>query len=82
EGTKFVAAAGLGNRDDRSSVVFKVLVDGKAKYTSDTFHSGDGIIPVIVDVTGAEKMTLVTLPTDDGIGYDYAWWGDARLIKE
>jgi hypothetical protein len=80
--TKFVAAAGLGSRDDRSSVIFRVLVDDKPRFTSDVFRSGSTIIPVEVDVTGGKQLTLVTLPTDDGIGYDYAWWGDARLVKE
>jgi len=79
---KFVAAAGLGARSDVASLVFRALVDNKAKYTSEVYHCGDDIIPVVVDVSGGKTLTLVTLPTDDGIGYDYGWWGDARFIKE
>ena len=79
---KFVAAPGFGSRDDRSSVIFRILVDEKPVYTSKVFRSGDPIVPVAVDVASGKELTLVTLPTDDGIGYDYAWWGDARLIKE
>jgi len=79
--TKFVAAAGLGTRNVASSLVFRVLVDGKPKYTSKVYRCGDAIIPLVVDITGGKTLTLVTLPTDDGIGFDYGWWGDARLIR-
>jgi len=78
--SKFVAAAGLGNRSETSSVVFKVIVDGKEKFNSGLYRCGRPILPVIVDVKGAKELRLVTTDGGDGIGYDYAWWGDALAV--
>lgn len=79
--SKFVAAAGLGTRHIQSSVVFKIIVDGKEKFRSGIYRIGDPIIPVVVDIEGAKQLKLVTTHRGNWIGQDYAWWGDARLIK-
>ena len=44
---------------------------------------GVPIYPTLAEALtcGGKTLTLVTLPTDDGIGYDYGWRGDARLIR-
>jgi len=77
--THFVAAAGFGNREEASSVVFRVLVDGKETFRSDVYRLGP-ILPVVVDIQGAKKLELVTEDAGDGLRGDYAWWGEARLV--
>ena len=79
---RFVAAIGLGTRSLKSSTDFRVFVDGKLKYQSDLFKIGHPVVPVVVDIEGAKKLKLVTTDGGDGIGYDYGWWGEARLIKK
>lgn len=80
--TTFVAAAGLGNNDPRSSVVFRVLVDGEERYKSDVYGCGQPVLPVVVDVKGTKELRLITDDGGDGIYYDYAWWGEARLVRD
>jgi len=80
--TTFVAAAGLGNNDANASVVFHVLVDGMEKFKSDVYKSGKPVLPVVVDVKGGKELKLVADGAGDGISNDYAWWGEARLIRE
>ena len=80
--THFVAAAGLGSKNEKTSVVFRVLVDGAEKFRSDVMKIGVPVQPVVVDIRGADTMTLITEDAGDGIYHDYAWWGAARLIKE
>jgi len=79
--TMFAAAAGLGNNDRRTSVVFKVLVDGAVKYQSPIYRAGKPVLPVVVDVRGGKELRLILEDGGDGIFYDYAWWGEARLIR-
>ena len=62
-------------------MIFKVFVDGQEEYKSEVYRIGHPILVVVVDVEGAKELKLVTTAAGDGIGYDYAWWGDARLIK-
>jgi len=80
--TTFVAAAGLGNKNEKASVVFRVLVDGKEAFNSDTYRVGRPVLPVVVDIAGATTLTLATEEAGDGIYHDYAWWGEARLIRK
>jgi hypothetical protein len=80
--THFVAAAGLGSKNEKTSVVFRVLVDGEQKFRSDVFKLGIPVQPVVVDIRGAETMTLITEDAGDGIYHDYAWWGEARLVTK
>ena len=79
--TTFAAAAGLGNNDRRASVVFKVLVDGVNKFQSPIYRAGKPVLPVVVDVRGGKELRLIVEDGGDGIYYDYAWWGEARLIR-
>jgi len=37
------------------------------------------VLPVVVDVRGANELTLIVTDAGDGLTNDYAWWGDARL---
>jgi hypothetical protein len=77
----FVAAAGIGTIKADASVEFIVYVDGKRKYKSDPYRIGQPVLPVVVDVRGAKVLKLVITDAGDGIRNDYAWWGEARLLK-
>jgi len=80
--TRFVAAVGLGTRHLNSSTQFRAFVDGKLKYQSEVIKIGHPVVPVVIDIAGAKKLRLVTTDGGNGIGYDYGWWGEARLIKK
>jgi len=77
----FAAAAGFGNKDKRSSAVFRVLVDGKEKYNSGVMKLGMPVQPVVVDIAGGKILELITEEAGDGLYADYTFWGEARLIK-
>jgi hypothetical protein len=78
----FVAAAGLGTAAAASSVIFKVYVDGNEKYTSGIYRLGNRVLPVVVDIEGGKELKLVVDDGGDGPGDDYAFWGEARLVKK
>ncbi|MFA7172226.1 MAG: NPCBM/NEW2 domain-containing protein [Kiritimatiellia bacterium] len=76
----FVAAAGLGASDQRSSVVFHVVVDKEKRFISDVYRCGQPVLPIVVDVSGGKLIRLYVEDAGDGVASDYAWWGDAFLI--
>jgi len=78
----FVAAAGIGTTRANCSVEFIVTVDGEERFNSGTYRLGLAVIPVVVDVTGADELKLTVTDAGDGITNDYAWWGEARLLSE
>lgn len=78
----FVAAAGIGTIKPECSVEFIVYVDGQQKYKSPLYRVGQPVLPVVVDVAGARELRLVVSDGGDGITNDYAWWGEARLIRK
>jgi hypothetical protein len=80
--THFVAAAGLGSKQPTSSVVFRVLVDGEEVYRSDVCRHPQPVLPVVVNIEGAKTLRLATEDAGDGLYHDYAWWGEARLLKK
>jgi len=80
--TTFAAAAGFGNKDEKSSAIFRVLVDGKEKYNSGMMKLGSPVQAVVVDLTGAKQLDLITEEGGDGLYGDYTFWGEARLIKK
>ena len=65
--------------DHKGSVVFSVRVDGKIAAQTPVLHGGDTPQKVSVDLTGAQKMTLLVADGGDGINYDHADWGGALL---
>ncbi len=77
----FAAAAGLGTNSRKSSVEFCVLVDDRQRYKSPLFRCGMAVLPVVVDVSGGKKLSLVVTDGGDGLIDDYSWWTEARLIK-
>jgi len=77
----FAAAVGLGAIKTDASVRFIVYVDGKRRFRSPLYRFGQPVLPVVVDVRGARELKLVVTDGGDGIRNDYAWWGEARLIR-
>jgi hypothetical protein len=72
----------IGIDDEASSAgsaVFVVLVDGVSKFRSATMKAGAASVPVSVDVTGAQKLTLVVEDAGDGGQEDFADWAGARV---
>lgn len=78
----FAAAAGFGNQDQKSSAIFRVLVDGKEKYNSGVMKLGTPVQPVVVDISGGKVIELLTEEAGDGLYGDYTFWGEARLINK
>jgi len=62
------------------SVVFEVLADGKAVFTSDKMSGRSLAQPVSVSVEGIEELRLVVTDAGDGVTCDLANWADARLV--
>jgi hypothetical protein len=62
------------------SVVFEVYVDDEKKWSSGILKAGQAPVKVIVDIKGAEKLTLCVKDAGDGIISDHADWADAKLL--
>ncbi len=78
--TGFTAKVGVDDEvADRGKVSFKVLVDGVAKYTSDLLTGASPTVPVSVDTTGGQLLTLQVTDAGDGVTSDHADWAEARL---
>ena len=79
----FLAVAGLGAiKPTGCTVRFKVFADGNLKYDSGVFKKGDYPKAVFANLADAKTLRLVVEDASDGIRNDYAWWGEARLIKK
>jgi len=78
--TRFTAQVGVDDEmADRGSVVFKVVVDGVAKFTSARLTGSSATVPVDVDVTGGKILDLQVGDAGDGIGSDHGDWAAAKL---
>lgn len=76
----FVTVPGLGNRNRRGSVEFRIFIDGEKKYDSGYFKVGNALDAVVIDISEAKELKLVVTDGGNGLAYDYSWWGDARFI--
>jgi len=79
----FQAAVGVDDETNGvGSVQFFVLADGKELAKSPVLHAGDA--PHIFDVNLRDVRELILVVEDggDGINYDHADWGGARLITD
>lgn len=64
----------------KSSVVFKLLGDGRLLFDSGVMRRGDAAKAVVVPVTGVTELTLEVTDAGDGIACDHADWAEAVLI--
>ncbi len=78
--TLFLADVGIDEEvGDHGSVTFVVLGDGSPLGNSGVVRGAQAPVPLAVDVSGVDALTLVVTPAKDGNGFDHADWGDARL---
>lgn len=78
--THFDAVVGVDDETGhQGSVAFSVTVDGKKAAQTGVLHGGDAPQSISVDLTGAQRMTLIVTDGSDGITYDHADWGGALL---
>ena len=78
--THFDATVGVDDETGhQGSVAFSVRVDGKTLAQTGVLHGGDAPQPISVDLTGAQRMTLIVSDGGDGITYDHADWAGALL---
>ena len=81
--TRFVSAVGVDDEvNERGSVQFEVWVDGEVKHRTPVLRGDDPPRMVSVDLTGAERMTLLVTDGGDSIDYDHADWAGALLYLD
>lgn len=81
EFTSFEAEVGLQPCGGGGSVVFRVVVDGEARFDSGVMRAGDPAQLLRVPLAGAQELTLEANDAGDGITCDMANWAGARLIR-
>ena len=77
--SRFHLHPGLERSASGGSVVFLVLVDGKAVYESEAVTGFSKTQPLDIDVSGAQILELRVGSAGDGIDGDWACWADARV---
>lgn len=76
----FHAEVGIDDEtDQRGSVAFQVLGDGKQLADTGTVRGTDKARSVDVGVTSVRKLTLQVTDGGDGNNFDHADWADARV---
>jgi hypothetical protein len=63
------------------SVRFRVFLDGREKFTSETIRGGQPPVPLSVDLSGAERLDLVVDYAEKTDVLDHADWLQARLVR-
>jgi hypothetical protein len=64
----------------KSSVVFRLLVDGRERFNSGVMRLNTPPMRVDVPIAGAREIRLIVGDAGDGIDCDHADWADARLV--
>ena len=62
------------------TINFIVLGDTKILYDSGTMQNNHNARAVNVDISGIKQLHLIVTDSGDGIDYDHADWGNARII--
>jgi glucose/arabinose dehydrogenase len=76
----FIADLGVDDEvGDNGSVVFQVWRDGVLAYTSPTLTGSSLRTTAIVPVANTAELRLVVTDAGNGVGYDHADWGGARV---
>jgi hypothetical protein len=79
--TRFEAWVGVQPCGEKGSVIFRVSVDGQARFESGVMQGGDSAKPLQVDLAGAQELRLEASDAGDGINCDVANWAEARLTR-
>lgn len=66
--------------NERASVVFKLVGDGRKLWESGPMRLGQPARPVEVDLRGVQHLLLQVTDAGDGAGWDHADWADARFV--
>ena len=76
QGFTFTALVGMQDHGEKGkgSVAFLVLGDGKPLFNSGILRGGDKAMPVKVDLTGVQTLTLQVTDAGDGNSADHADW--------
>ncbi len=80
----FTAEVGLDGytlERKNGSSEFKVYGDGKLLWESDIMHYFDSARKVKIDISGIDRLRLYVGDAGDGNDYDYANWGDAKIMQ-
>lgn len=80
--TQFATDIGIDDDVDQAgSAVFKILVDGKSRYTSPVMTGIDGKISIAIPLAkNAKTLRLVVEPNGDDGSFDHADWANSRLL--
>jgi hypothetical protein len=79
---RFQAELGIDDSTGgRGSVIFRVLLDGQAKYTSGPIRGGMAPVPVSIDLSAAKRLELVVDYGERADVLGHADWLNARLVK-
>jgi alpha-galactosidase len=80
--TRFQAAVGVDDAtgNDKASVTFKVVGDGRTLWQSGVMKLGQPAKKVDVDLTGLQSLILMVGDAGDGIEFDHANWADAKFL--
>jgi hypothetical protein len=65
-----------------SSVVFKVLTDGRVAFESDVMRIDTPAKRVTVPLTGVRELQLVVTDAGDGVNCDHADWAEAVIFGQ
>ncbi len=78
---RFSALAGVDDAagNNRASIIFKVVADGKTVWKTGVMKLGEAARPVDLDVHGVKTLLLIADSAGDGTGWDHADWAEAKL---
>ncbi|MBE9481051.1 MAG: NPCBM/NEW2 domain-containing protein [Bacteroidetes bacterium] len=81
---KFTAEVGLDAyslKCKQGTVVFQVFGDDKLLWESGVIKYSDPVLPINIDISGVDVLRLHVGDAGDGIDYDHANWGNAKIGK-
>jgi len=78
---RFEAELGIDDSAGGGSVRFRVLLDGREKFASETIRGGQSPVPISVDVSGGKRLDLLVDYADQADVLDHADWLNARLVR-
>lgn len=77
---RFEATVGVDDEtNNRGSVTFRIIVDGKVAAQTGVLHGGDAPQRLSVSLAGAKDMALLVAEGNNSLGFDHADWADAAI---
>jgi alpha-galactosidase len=79
---QFSAQVGVDDAagNDKASITFTVVGDGRTLWRSGPMRLGQPAKPVSLDLRGLKTLLLLVGDAGDGIEYDHANWAEARFV--